>query len=129
MCVLPTVDGDAVRNAWMVLHGMVRHIIYHNTPFWYVQVHGMPLVHGVGRGGWWCCTHVVVARHSHHGTVHSSTRLHSAYVQVHSGPLGGAPRRLWGMENAQGYNWCWLGTTLQCCRWRVVDTGHSTHDA
>ena len=30
------------------------------------------------------------------------------------GPLGGAPLRPWGMENALGYNRCWLGTPLQC---------------
>ena len=85
----------------------------------------MPPVHGMGRGGWWCYTLVVNGGHSHHGTVHSSTRLHSAYEQVHSGPLGGAPRRPWGMENPQGYNWCWFGTTMQCLL--VASGGHGAH--
>ena len=81
------VDGDVVCSAWMVLHGMVQHMMYHGNRLWYVQVHGMPLVHGVGRSGSWCYTLVVTGGHPHHGTVHSCTRVHSAYVQVHSGPL------------------------------------------
>ena len=116
------VDGDAVCSAWMVLRGTVQHMMYHSNQLWYVQLHCMPLVHGMGRGGWWCHTLVVTSRHSHHGLVHSSTRLHSAYVQVHSGALGGAPRRPWGMENPLGYNQCWLGTTLQCLL--VASGGH-----
>ena len=51
----------------------------------------------------------------------------SAYMQVLSGPLGGAPRRPWGMENPHGYNWCWLGTTLQCLL--VVSGGHEGQHA
>ena len=80
MCVVAKMDGDVVCNAWMVLHGMVQHMMYHNNQLWYVQVHGMPPVHGMGRGCWWCYTLVVIGGRSHHGTVHSSTRLHSAYV-------------------------------------------------
>ena len=53
--------------------------------------------------------------------------IHSAYMQVHSGPLGGAPRRPWGMENPYGYNWCWLGTTLQCLL--VASGGHGGQHA
>ena len=49
-------------------------------------------------------------------------RLHCAYMQVHSGPLRGAPRQPWGMENPSGYNLGWLGTTLQCLM--VVSSGH-----
>ena len=85
------VDGDAVCSARMVLHGRVQHMMCHSNRLWYVQVHGMPPVHDTGRGGWWWWyTLVVNGGHSHHGTVHSSMRLHSAYMQVHSGPLGGA---------------------------------------
>ena len=54
MCVVVKVDGDAVCSAWMVLHRMLRHMMYHSKRLWYVQVHGMPPVHGMGRGGWWC---------------------------------------------------------------------------
>ena len=60
-------------------------------------------------------------------TVHSSMRPHSAYMQVHSGPLVGAPRRPWGMENLYRYNWCWLGTTLQCLL--VASGGHGGQHA
>ena len=42
---------------------------------------------------------VVTGGHSRRGTVHSSMRPLFAYMQVHSRPLGGAPRRPWGMEN------------------------------
>ena len=122
MCVVVNVDGDAICSAWMVLQGMVQHMMYHSNRLWYVQVHGMPPIHGMGRGSWWCYTLVVTGGHSHHGTVHSSTRLHSPYMQVHSGPLGGAPRRPWGMENPPGYNCCWFGTTLQCLL--VASGGH-----
>ena len=114
VCVVVKVDGDAACNAWMVLHGMVQHMTYRSNRLCYVQVHGMPPVHGMERGDWWCYTLVVTGGHSHHGTVHCSRRLHSAYVQVHSGSLGGAPWRPWGMENPPSYKWCWLGTTLQC---------------
>ena len=31
MCVVVKVDGDAVCNAWMVLHGMVQHMVYHSN--------------------------------------------------------------------------------------------------
>ena len=108
------VDGDVVCSAWMVLHGMAPRTKYANNRFSYVRVHGMALVLGTGRAGWWCCTPVVTGGHSRRGTVHSSMRPHSAYMQVHSGPLGGAPQRPWGMENPYGYKWSWLGTTLQC---------------
>ena len=97
-------DGVVVCSAWMLLHGMVQRITYPGNRFWYVQVHGMALVHGSGRGSWWCYTLVVTGGHSRHGILHSSMRLHSAYMQVHSGPLGGAPRRPCGMENPSGYN-------------------------
>ena len=122
VCVVVKVDGDAIFNVWMALHGMVQHMMYHSNRLWYVWVHCMPLVHGMGRGGLGCYTVVVTGGHSHHGTMHSSTRLQPAHMQVHSGPLGGAPRRSWGIENPPGYNWCWLGTTLQCLL--VVSGGH-----
>ena len=92
MYVMVRVDGDVVCSAWMVLPGMAQRTMYPNNRFWYVRVHGMALVLGTGRGGWWCYTPVVTGEHSRHGIVHSSMRLHSAYMQVHSGPLGGAPR-------------------------------------
>ena len=114
MYLMVQVDGDVVCSAWMVLHGMAPRTMYANNRFSYVRVHGMALVLGTGRGGWWCCTPVVTGGYSRPGTVHSSMRSHFAYMQVHSGPLGGAPRRPWGMENPYGYNWCCLGTTLQC---------------
>ena len=120
MYVMVGVDGDVVWNAWMVLHGLAPRTMYASNRFSYVWVHGMALALGTGRGGWWCCTPVVTGGHSRRGTVHSSMRLHSAYMRVHSGPLGGAPRRPWGMENPHGYNWCWLGTTL---RWLLVASG------
>ena len=116
------VDGDVVCSAWMVLPGMSQRMMYPNNRFWYARVHGIALVHGTGRGGWWCYTSVVTGEHSRHGIVHSSMRLHSAYMQVHSGQLGGAPRRPWAMEKPSGYNWCWLGTTLQCLL--VASGGH-----
>ena len=112
MYVMVKVDGDVVCSAWMVLHGMAQRMMYPSNWFSCVRVRGMALVHGTGRGGWWCYTLVVTGGHSRHGIVHSSMRLHSAYMQVHSGPLGGAPRRPWGMENPSGFNRCWLGTTL-----------------
>ena len=121
------VDGDVVCSAWMVLHGMAPRTMYASNRFSYVQVHGMALVLGTGRGGWWCCTPVVTGGHSRRGTVHSSMRPHSAYMQVHSGPLGGALRRPWGMENPYGYNWCWLGTTPQCLL--VASGGHGGQHA
>ena len=80
MCVVVKVCGAAACSAWMVLHGMVQHMMYQSKRLWYVEVHGMPPVHGMGRGGWWCYTLLVNGGHSHHGTVHSPTRLHSAYV-------------------------------------------------
>ena len=86
------VDSDAQCNAWMVLHAMVQHMMYRSNPLWYAQVHGMEHVHGMGIGGWWCYAHVVIDRHSRHGTVRSCMTLHSAYIQVHSGPFGRAPR-------------------------------------
>ena len=73
----------------------------------------MDPVDGMGRGGRWCYTHVMIGGHSHYGTVRSSMKLISAYMQVHSGALGGASLRPWGIETPQGHNWCWLGTTLQ----------------
>ena len=107
------------------LDGVTRdgaRLMYLSNRIWYIRVHGMALVHGTGRGGWWCYTLVVTGGHSRHGIVRSSMRTHSAYMQVHSGPLGGAPRRPWGMENPAGYSWCWLGTTLQCLP--VASSGH-----
>ena len=127
MYVMVGVDGDVVWNAWMVLHGLAPRTMYASNRFSYVWVHGMALVLGTGRGGWWCCTPVVTGGHSRRGTVHSSMRPLSAYMQVHSGPLGGAPRRPWGMENPHGYNWCWLGTTLQCVL--VASGGHEGQHA
>ena len=127
MYVMVGVDGDVVWNAWMVLHGLAPRTMYASNRFSYVRVHGMALVLGTGRGGWWCCTPVVTGGHSRRGTVHSSMRPHSACMQVHSGPLGGAPRRPWGMENPHGYNWCWLGTTLQCLL--VASGGHEGQHA
>ena len=128
VCVVVKVDGDVVCSAWMVLHGMAQRMMYHSNQLWYVQVHGMALVHGTGRGGCWCYTLVVTGGHSHHGTVRSSMTLHSSYMQVHSGPLGGAPRWPWGMENPSGYNWCWLGTTVQCLLVVLVDMEDNTHN-
>ena len=122
MYVMVKVEGDVVCSAWMVLPGMAQHMMYPSNRFWYLWVHGMPLVIGTGRGGWWCYPPVVTGGQPRHGIVHSSMRLHSAYMQVHSGPLGGAPRRPWGMANPSGYNWCWLGTTLQCLL--VLSGGH-----
>ena len=104
MCTVVKVDGDVECHAWMVLHGMVQYMMHHSNRLWYVQVHGMQHVHGMGTGSWWCYSPVVIGRQSHHGTVRSSMKLHSAYMQVHSGPLGGAPRRPWGIQNPQGYN-------------------------
>ena len=127
MYLMVQVDGDVVCSAWIVLHGMAPRTMYASSPFSYVGVHGMALVLGTGRGSWWWCTPVVTGGHSRRGTVHSSMRPHSAYMQVHSGPLGGAPRRPWGMENPYGYNWCWLGTTLQCLL--VVSGGHGGQHA
>ena len=70
---------------------------------------------------------MVTGGHSRRGTVHSSMTPHSAYMQVHSGPLGGAPRRPWGMESPYRYNLCWLGTTLQCLL--VASGGHGGQHA
>ena len=122
MYVMVRVDGDVVCSAWMVLRGMAPGTMYANNRLWYVRVHGMALVLGTGRGGWWCYTPVVTGEHFRHRIAHSSMRPRSAYMQVHSGPLGGAPRRPWGMEIPYGYNWSWLGTTLQCLF--VASGGH-----
>ena len=121
------VDGDVVCSAWMVLHGMAPRAMYASNRFSYVRVHGMAIVLGTGRGGCWCCTPVVTGGHSRRGTAHSSMRPHSAYMQVHSGPVGGAPRRPWGTENPYGYNWCWLGTTMQSLL--VASGGHGGQHA
>ena len=107
-------DGDVVCSAWMVLRGMAPRTMYANNRFWYERVHGMALVLGTGRGGWWCYTPVVTCEHSRHGIMHSSMRPHLAYMQVRSGPLGRAPWGPWGMENPYGCNWCSLGTIVQC---------------
>ena len=80
MCVVVKMDGYAVCNACRVLHKMVQHMIYHSNQSLYVQVHGMPPIHGMGRGGWWGYTLVVTGGHCYHGIVHSSTRVHSAYM-------------------------------------------------
>ena len=100
--------------AKMVSHLMVQHIMCHSNLLCCAQGHDMLHVHGMGRGGWWAYTHVVIGVHSHHWTVISSTALHSACIQVHNGPLGGAPHRPYGMANPLRDTWCWLGTTLQC---------------
>ena len=111
-----TAGGDVVCSAWMVLHVMAPRTIYASNRFSYVRVHGIALVLGRGRGGWWCCTPVVTGGHSRRGTVHSSMRPHSAYMQVHSGPLGGAPRRPWRMASQPLSNVLWIVcTTSSMC--------------
>ena len=129
MYVMVRVNGDVVCSAWIVLPGTAPHTMYPNNRFSYVREHGMALVPGTGRGGWWCYTPVVTGEHSRNGIVHSSMRLHSAYMQVHSGPLGGAPRRPWGMGNptaTTGVGW------VPCCSaswWRLVHMEDSRHNA
>ena len=129
MYVMVQVDGDVVCSAWMVLRGMAPRTMYANNRFWYVRVHGMALVLGMGRGGWWCCTPVVTGEHSRHGTVHSSMRPHSGYMQVHSGPLGGGPRRPWGRRIHMGTTGVGWVPRCTACWWRRVDMEDSTHNA
>ena len=59
MYVMVRLDGDVVFSAWMVLRGMAPRTMYASNRFWYVLVHGMALVLGMGRGGWWCYTPAV----------------------------------------------------------------------
>ena len=39
------VDGDVECNAWMVLHRVVQHMMYHSNRLWHAQMHGMEHVH------------------------------------------------------------------------------------
>ena len=56
---------------------------------------------------------------------HSSMKLHSAYMQVHSGPLEGAPRQPWGMEKPQGRT-TGVGNTYL---WHLMGMEHNIHNA
>ena len=80
----------------------------------------------MGRGGWWCYTHVVIGGHFQQGTVRSYKKLHSAYMQVPSGPLGGDHGALKIRKGILG-----VGLAQQCnnCLRRLVGMGHNVHNA
>ena len=129
MSVVVEVDGDAECNAWMVLHGMVQHMMYHSNRLWYVQVHGMQHVHGMGRGGWCCFTPVLIGGHSHDGTVRSSMncipltcRCIVGHLEEHRCDHGalGIRKATTGVGLVQHYN---------ACLWRVVRVEHNIHNA
>ena len=123
------VDGDAECNAWMVLHGMVQHMMYRSNLLWHVQVHGMEHVHGMGRGGWWCCTRVVIGGQSLPRTARSSMKLHSVkcrcivgHLEEHRGDHG-------ALKIRKGTTGVGLVPHYNACLWRLVRMEHNIHNA